>query len=642
MSQSNQTSSEVRRIFSSIKQYYENHIHSKYVDGYKNYLLYTADRANEIKDFQTNVKIPMTKMNVDTMYTSIFDNDFKFRVSGRNKDDHKKAQNQLNYLEWWFSVSKSRPELMMSLKETLTVGNGYSKIAFVDNTETVEYFKGAEKKTIKMREQYPSLKYVSAFNIYHDPSAKSIDDSKFVIERNILTRKEIVNRFKKMIPNIEEITMRTEPDKNGKSKVSPYYLYSYDFNRVKYLAFWNDQVVRGPAFNAIDSTNTHWDFDFNLYYKNFLTVNYSGGYHEVVEYWEDNKFILLIDWHEAYNDKNPLPIKTKPYVGYVYNQIPGLSLGMGIATDLVDLQEIMDTIFNLFIDNMKMQVAPMFQKIRGSDVFQDGSSTLEYSPFEMVETNTPNAITRLELGTPDFSGLNLIDQLFRIAEMAEGANSYAVGYQDKIERSATGVSARLQSFKARLLPFVDSLNQWLSKICEVWSVLGVVYLDEEIELKVKDKDDNVKFIDISVEDLIGKFDVEFDAQALKTATRETRRKQLWELLQNASTFGVDPITGNPFVDMRKLWKEYLDSFEMASADIILEEKQIYSKRNKSERDKTKFEGNAWIPWLGVASMDGVATTQDSSDGIEQLLGGDRTPIIEGNPESEMIKEAMQL
>ena len=292
--------------------------------------------------------------------------------------------------------------------------------------------------------------------------------------------------------------------------------------------------------------------------------------------------------------------------------------------------------------HMKMQVAPMFQKVRGADIFQDGSSTLEYSPFEMIETNTPNAITRLELGTPDFSWLNLIDQLFRIAEMAEWANSYAVGYQDKIERSATWVSARLQSFKARLLPFIDSLNQGLSKICELWSVLWVVYLDEDIELKIKDKDDNFKFIDINVEDLIGKFDVEFDAQALKTATRETKRKQLGELLQNASTFWVDSITGQPFVDMREIWKEYLDAFEMPSANIVLDDKQINTKRKKFENEKNKLEGNAGIPWLGVQSMDWVATTQDTSDGIMQMLGWDRTPVVEGNPESEVIKEAMQL
>lgn len=69
--------------------------------------------------------------------------------------------------------------------------------------------------------------------------------------------------------------------------------------------------------------------------------------------------------------------------------------------------------------------------------------------------------------------------------MSEGVNSYAVGYQDKIERSATGVSARIQSFKARLLPLMDSLNAALSGVCETWTVLQVCLGDGDVEAKIE-------------------------------------------------------------------------------------------------------------------------------------------------------------
>lgn len=132
---------EVRRILQIIKEYYDEHIHSKWVEAYKDYLLYTVDRAVEIEDFQTNVKMPIVKMYVDTMWTSVYDNDFSFRVSGRNKADHKKARSVLNFMEWAFSVSNSREELMQALKEALITGNGYFKAGFRDDVTTVEYVK---------------------------------------------------------------------------------------------------------------------------------------------------------------------------------------------------------------------------------------------------------------------------------------------------------------------------------------------------------------------------------------------------------------------------------------------------------------------------------------------------------------------
>ena len=73
--------SEIDRILQIIKEYYDAHIHHKWVKAYKDYLLYTVDRAVVIEDFQTNVKMPIVKMYVDTMWTSIYDNEFSFRVS---------------------------------------------------------------------------------------------------------------------------------------------------------------------------------------------------------------------------------------------------------------------------------------------------------------------------------------------------------------------------------------------------------------------------------------------------------------------------------------------------------------------------------------------------------------------------------
>ena len=105
--------------------------------------------------------------------------------------------------------------------------------------------------------------------------------------------------------------------------------------------------------------------EFNMFFKNYLTIDYSGGYIEVIEYWEDDVFKLIVNGHVIYSGNNPLPIKKKPFYEIHYNKIPGIPFGMGMALSLVDIQKISDTIVNLTIDNLKLQIAPMFQKVKG-------------------------------------------------------------------------------------------------------------------------------------------------------------------------------------------------------------------------------------------------------------------------------------
>ena len=120
-----------------------------------------------------------------------------------------------------------------------------------------------------------------------------------------------------------------------------------------------------------------------------------------------------------------------------------------------------------------------------------------------------------------------------------------LGSQGKVERSATGVSALVQASKASLLPFIDSMNQMLAGIAEDWSVLGATLMPEEDIIKIEDENGVIKFKSIKAEDLLCQFDLEFDAQALKTSSRETRRAQLLQLIPLIFQYGTDPQTGKP-------------------------------------------------------------------------------------------------
>lgn len=562
-----------------VKNFYSNHLWNKWASAYKNYFMYKLDRSLLIKDFQTNIKSPVVKMYVDAMWTGLYDNVINFRVVGRDREDQKKADDVKAFLERGFSASNSRMELMQAIKEALICGPGYLKIGFVDREKKIEYQKGVRKVSKVTKEQYPFIKYVPLFNIFIDPTVKSFDESPYVIERNVLS----VEAFKKYYWwyfNNETKSIISE------ALANPYYFSNYDYNKIKHAAFWDEREVKKFFEDLIEDDNEHQSFD--MFTQNYLSFEENSKYVEVIEYRSDDKHILMVNGKVFKEEANPLPLKKKPYVDIEYNKAPGLAFGSWLGVTLEDIQNITDELLNLQMDNTKFQIAPMFQKLKGSDMFSQDASWLTYEPFKVVEVNTPEWMHRLELGSPEFTGVDMIQFLLQLWEMSEWLNSYSMWYQNKVERSATGVSALVQAFKSRLLPLVESMNQALAKIAEMWTATAVVMMDDMVAIRQMWKDGKPVFKDITIDDLVGKYDIEFDAQALKSATREIKRDQLLQLLQTAIQWWVDPNTGEYFIDMRELWREIIDAFEM-SQDLVMNTKEVNKEKTKSMVQQAQSE-----------------------------------------------------
>lgn len=560
---------EVWRILNFVKTYYADHLWEKWVQAYKNYFMYKIDRQLKIKDFQTNIKSPVTKMYVDAMWTGVYDNIINFRVIGRDREDQKKAEKVKAFLEWGFSVSNSREEFMTSLKEALICWPSYLKIGYVDRQKKIKYKKDFKVQEHVIKEQYPYVKYASIFNIFHDPTVERFEDSPYVIERKILNKDNVKKYYSSIIKDVDK--------KIDFAIAHPMYFSNYDYNKIKHTLFWNrDYITRYVLDN---------NMDMDTFTRNYLSIDYQGNYLEVIEFRTNEELIILFNGREAYAWATNLPINKKPYTCIQYNKAPGLAFGNGVGTSIADIQWLVDELLNLQMDNTKFQIAPMYQKIKGWDFFsQNSKKGIEYTPFGVVETNTEAGIKRLELGSPEFTGTNMVQFLLQLWEMSEWVNSYTMGYQNKVERSATWVSALVQAFKSRLLPLVESMNQALANIAEMWIAIAVTLMKRDFTVRVMNQEGEAVFKDISLDDLLGKYDIEFDAQALKSATREVRRSQLSELLPIAMQAGVDPNTGQYFIDMRKLWREIFESYELPQ-DMVMDSKEVVQNKSKTQEQE---------------------------------------------------------
>lgn len=614
------TEDRMRETLEIVKNFYSIHLWNKWASAYRNYFMYKLDRALLIKDFQTNIKSPVVKMYVDAMWTGLYDNVINFRVVGRDREDQKKADDVKAFLEWGFSASNSRMELMQAIKEALICWPGYLKIGFIDREKKIEYKKGLKKVTKTTKEQYPFIRYVPVFNLFIDPTVKSFEESPYVFERNVMSVEAFNKYYGSYFNNNTKHIIKYALE-------NPYYFSGYDYNKIKHAAFWDEREIKRFFYDYVENNNNDWA-TFDIFTQNYLSFEKNSKYVEVIEYWSDDRHCTMVNGKVFLDEENPLPLKKKPYVDIEYNKAPGLAFGSWLWVTLEDIQNITDELLNLQMDNTKFQIAPMFQKLKGSDMFSQDADGLLYEPFKVVEVNTPEGMHRLELWSPEFTGVDMIQFLLQLWEMSEWLNSYSMWYQNKVERSATWVSALVQAFKSRLLPLVESMNQALAKIAEMWTATAVVMMDDMIAIRQMGKDGKPVFKDITIDDLVGKYDIEFDAQALKSATREIKRDQLLQLLNTAIQWWVDPNTGEYFIDMRELWREIIDSFEM-SQDLVMSTKEVNKEKTKSMIMQAKSEQQVqqavqainpqWMPeqqqmamWSEWAPEPGMAQT-----GIEQ-------------------------
>jgi len=530
-----QSEVDMHRVMYEYKSMYENHMWRRWAKWYRDYLLDWSDRENKVLWFQSNIKVPIIKQYVDALWTSVYDNQINFKTTWRNKDSYKKASSAHDYLSWAFTRSMSWPKLMDAVKECVIEWDWYVKVWFHNNTEKHSFKKRIkDKKTQQIKtiekswetvEKYPDLDYVSIFNIFYPIYAKSIQESPVVIERNILHYKTILKRYSHLKINKERF--KSARYSNWKQ------IFNYDFDKIKLSAFWDKAWMKKELDAYCEKSNiskiTEDNF-FDILMNNYLHINYDGWFMEVLEYREDDQLSIYVNWYEIYSGSNPLPDKKHPYEAILFNKIPWMSHGRWIALSLSDIQDTADDMMNLAIDNQKFLVAPMFERIKWWDIFSESDWVIEWSPFKTIEVNQKNAITRLDVWNPNLAWLSWgIEFLFQVWEMSEWINSYATWYQNKVERSATWVSALVQSFKARLLPMVDSLNQALTWIAKKWLLYWIMYFDEDVEIqKFTDWKSYIK--SITIEELMWEYSIEFNAQSLKTATRELKRESLLNLL----------------------------------------------------------------------------------------------------------------
>lgn len=569
---------EIKALCTNIIPYFESTFFNRYIEDYKSYLWYTWDRAALIEDWQTNIFFPMVAAIVDTMFSSMYDSKLKFNVSW-------------DWIEWTDALlnhafdykHSGKDALMDTIKECIITGKGYMKPIFV---------KYKDKKVVNWVDYWhvikrPVLDYVSVFNIFYDYNT-TLQDSTFTIERYILNRKAIIKKYASEVKWKKKDFDSTKYIDTILKKDKPERFSEYDVNRVRHIIAYEKMTDKNNISTVIPSSSGSASQDAEETIEgrnNFYAIDFAKNkVFEVIEYNDEDGTTVLIDWHLLYQAPRKINTDTSIVTDISFNKIPGTSDATGIATNIGELQGITNSLYNIFLDNLKMQISPMFEQVGWLNQMLGKKNKITYSPYKVIPTNTPWSLRKIDLGIGWFEPINVIQFIEWFAEKRSWVNEYIMWGQGKVERIAGWVDLIFNQYKSKLMPLTNTINNAMGYIAKMFLMMYAInYTPEEL-----------KSLWLEWELELGKFlderNVSFHLSSLSLLSEEEWIKQLTESLGTIMPF--IQWQSWPNIDTKELVKWILTK-EIDVEAILNPEQQSYQWGQSKGWDIMSM-----INWLG--------------------------------------------
>lgn len=535
--------------------YFEKTFFNRYIQDYKDYLWYKADRQREIQDWQTNVVFPLISWMVDTMYASIYDSKFKFTLTWDWIKWTDKLLNHAFDYEW-----KGKQALMDAAKECIITGKWFLEPYFM-------YYK--EKKVVRGKNYWrvikrPVVDYVSIFDVFYDYNG-TVEESPFIIKRSILSKQGIIKRYwVKLWWNANAIV-----EAITSSDVVEQYS-QYDINRVKHIIAYEEMIKNSktPLITMIPTFRDRWysEQDTIDSRNNVFAVDFKkNAVYEVIEHNDDTTTTVLVDGKLLFSKPRTLWLSWPLIQSFSFNQIPWTSDSLWISSMNRDNQMVSNSLFNIYLDNLKMQIAPMFESVWWMNSFLGNKNKIEYSPYKVVPTNTPWSLRKVDLWIGWFEPVNAIQFMSTVSRERVGINEYVMWVQGKVERVAWWVDMLFNQFKSRLMPLTNSINTGMWRIAKIILLMYATYYKEaELqELGLEDSLDIAKFLDEK--------NVKFQLSSLNLLENEEKLEYLNANLMNLAWLRQDE-TWAPTINTQELVKALLT--KEIDIDAILTPKEI--------------------------------------------------------------------
>jgi hypothetical protein len=415
------------------------------------------------------------------------------------------------------TIVEEQPRSLESLIDLYkTIGMGEDISSTIDVKKEITIYEG------------PNIELCDKFDIYKDPYAERIEDSRYVIHETTKPTDYVKDKIDRGIWELPEGVKWEDIDKSANNNGDDVY-----------------SPIRRQSNIGMATEPTS-----------------SKGMIRVMEYWEKNKLVVLLnETHIVRNTENPFHHKQLPFVEMADTKVPKESEGIGEIEPNIHLQAELNTNRNQRIENVKMAINNMTAYVQGrvdpEDLVSRPNGTI---PVENID-DIRKALMPIQTGTVNPAAYTEEDRIKMDMQETSGITKYLRGIQPTGSATATEITSLQNEANVRIKQKLRNAVRALEKIGDLWLKLNQQYMTQTQYIRISnDRKDqlnfvqpvqyggnadevmgkvNYSFLNVAPEDIAGQYDMRAASGALEPlADKQVKRQQLLELFQIAAQQGI--------------------------------------------------------------------------------------------------------
>lgn len=525
--------------------------------AYKLYMADNSDRAEQIKDWQSNVFVPYIHSVVETMMPRVIDARPEFSVKGRSKEDQTKASVLQDLLNYNWEIGETDDTFEELVRSTLIHGTGFLQTYWRKDEEKKKYLKTQDinsedydwEERTETTFDAPYVDWVDNYSLWYDWHNTKRDNKQYWFKRQVLTGQEIKRRYN--MATDERLGMALASNSGDLTD------YAAVRNEVKRS---HEDVYKGASSKGSHHT-------YNEYQnRNFREIGIGKSIyqsqtdpdlqmHEVFEWWrpkEDQYAVFVNDVPilKGGSIPNPYDHKETPFIEVPYLRPPNEFEGVGIPLILENPQLMLNMIKNQRLDAVTLNIHKMWIVNPMANI---DKSDLVTRPFGIIYSQDPGGVQPVEFSGVDQSAYQEEEMLKSDMRYASGVDDFSMGGGGQGSVSATEVRHLRESTLERVRLFVNHLGSGLADVMRHWIDMYRQFGEKEFKIRVAGEDGKDEFPVVSQDDLEGEYDFEAEVIPSIAGRNDMKKKQSMDLFQL--------LVNMPFIDPKKLTSKVLSHWD---------------------------------------------------------------------------------
>jgi hypothetical protein len=437
--------------------------------------------------------------------------------------------------------SSGSQELRNAIFESVLLGTGIIKGPFTFNKTLHRYVKNEDGTRSYQPEQVkvPRLEFVSAWDFYPDPNAKTIEECEYVVHRHKLNKNQLRDLLDRPFFDKEAVLETLEDGPNYRNRTFETQIKAEDdsntteTDRFEVLEFWgcvDKKVLEDAQIPVPEGMDDEKEMQINAWVT-------------------ENRVLRMV--------VNPFKPYRIPYNAFPYEKNPYSFFGIGVPENMKDAQQIMNGHARMAIDNLALSGSLVFDVDESALVAGQNMDVYPGKIFRRQAGMPGQAIHGLKFPNTSTENMMMFDKFRQLADESTGIPSYSHGQTgvQSMTRTASGMSMLLSAANLNIKTVVKNLDDFLLK------PLGEAYFQW-----------NMQFYE-------GDLAIEGDLEVKATGTsslmqKEVRSQRLTMFLQSVQNPAIAP-----FVKIPELIKELAYTLDLDPETVINDpnEAEIYAK-----------------------------------------------------------------